>query len=397
MRKKPNSHRVTGNFSGTEDGPGGFFSLYTDTLTQKVLGDVVLGDGRWYRYEMDTDGDVAVTEIPRPSAVCVMEEEINDGDRRQLGAHEGHEHHAVSMTGDKDAHHHHHHHHHGLPQTSYGPGKRARMLQTKRAAGKDKKTSRKQQGRKAQTSSRSFLIYLDMNIMTHPDIDAGISSWGGTTDLVMCNATSASRLPRIMEIVREDYAPFDVTVTSNRTQYDQWNGYRLQVAMIQSVTLGVGSTIGNNRSCGVAFLNSYAAQDNLAWVALCDPRCSANDFMVAQAVSHEAGHTFDLHHDGSAAAGVYLRGIPQTPDTPWPVSRRWNAIMGGSGGWGMAQWSRGEYDGYQNADPDGATEDDLATIYAAIGYRPGSVPCVTVRGPQKTEATRDPQQTDSDR
>ena len=68
--------------------------------------------------------------------------------------------------------------------------------------------------------------------------------------------------------------------------------------------------------------------------------------IVAQAASHEAGHTLGLHHDGTQTAPYYAG------------TSAWGPIMGSSRNRAVSQFSQGEYAGANN------TQDDFAVIQA---------------------------------
>ena len=77
---------------------------------------------------------------------------------------------------------------------------------------------------------------------------------------------------------------------------------------------------------------------------------------VAEAASHEAGHTFGLFHDGTASSS-YSTGHGD-----------WAPIMGVGYGKAITQWSRGEYPSATNH------QDDLAAIAALGGLAPDDRP-----------------------
>jgi hypothetical protein len=211
--------------------------------------------------------------------------------------------------------------------------------------------------------AKPFLIYLDADVTTDPNIGRFYSQWAGVERISLCPLPSAERLANLAAIVREDYAPFDVTVTSDRDAYYDWMDNKIRVGLVSSVQTGLISIGGT--TCGVAYLDRIAMRDNLVWVVLCNGACGASDQLIGQTISHEVGHAFNLQHDGSSSDGAYLRGLPSTPTT-FPSGRRWNTIMGLSGNWGLTQWSRGEYPGYSSAQNN---PDDLQIIGSAVGQR----------------------------
>ncbi len=151
---------------------------------------------------------------------------------------------------------------------------------------------------------------------------------------------SDAELEAINEIylrVAEDYAPFNVTVT---TDQDVFN------AAANAVRVVVGGT-GNNRG-GVAYVNSYGAQKQDCYVF---PNSLGSPKSVAEAISHEVGHTLGLSHDGKGSEEYY------------GGTNGWAPIMGAGYYQALTQFSKGEYQGATQ------TQDDLAYIAAYLGYK----------------------------
>jgi hypothetical protein len=72
---------------------------------------------------------------------------------------------------------------------------------------------------------------------------------------------------------------------------------------------------------------------------------NGNEKYTAEAISHEAGHTVGLYHDGVTGGSAYYSG-----------HSGWAPIMGVGYYQGLVQWSKGEYPNANN------TEDDLTKI-----------------------------------
>jgi len=201
------------------------------------------------------------------------------------------------------------------------------------------------------------VIYLDFNGHTSIDTEWNISYTDGANIVTPAydidsnpGTFSTQELANIQVIwqrVAEDYAKFDVDVTTQdpgvealqKTTTSDAN-YGKRVCIGGSSLDWMGSSAG-----GVAYYNSFDwSVDTAAFVFPAqlgngDPR------YVAEAVSHETGHTFGLHHDGTTAGVEYYQG---TAD--------WAPIMGSGYYSNIVQWSKGEYTGANN------TEDDLAMI-----------------------------------
>ena len=168
-----------------------------------------------------------------------------------------------------------------------------------------------------------------------------------------------ARIVQIWEQVAEDFAPFDVDVTTAdpgieglRRTRDSDPAFGVRVVVTSSDWYGprTGTPIG-----GLALLNVFgASSDQPAFVFAGNLGGSAA--YVAEAASHEAGHTFGLFHDG-AGSSSYSTGHGD-----------WAPIMGVGYGKAITQWSRGEYPSATNQ------QDDLAAIVALGGLAPDDRP-----------------------
>ena len=150
----------------------------------------------------------------------------------------------------------------------------------------------------------------------------------------------------IWQRVAEDYAPFDVDVTT-----EQPPGDRLTRAGstddIYGTTVVITSRSGvYTCNCGgVAYLGVFDDTSDfykpalVFWDAL-----GASEKNVAEAISHEAGHNMGLGHDGTASTGYYTgHGSGATG---------WAPIMGVGYYQALVQWSRGQYSGANNVQDD---------------------------------------------
>jgi hypothetical protein len=154
-------------------------------------------------------------------------------------------------------------------------------------------------------------------------------------------ATDDAWITLVWERVSEDFAPFDINVTTDRAVYDAADVTK-RLHTVFTPTDDVARDTG-----GVAHLWSFRNASPVIWVFL------DGEYACATAASHEAGHAFSLTHDGDATAEYY--GGHNTDYAPG-----WAAIMGAAY-FGeiydeVDQWSKGEYANASN------TEDDLAVI-----------------------------------
>lgn len=146
----------------------------------------------------------------------------------------------------------------------------------------------------------------------------------------------------IWQIVSEDYKPFNINVTTRRDVYDAVHYSKSQMLIItessswySNTSKGVGRfwSFKNNTSPCFVFSNKFGSWPN----------------NIGGVSSHELGHAFGLHHDGSSSTSYYQgHGM-------------WNTIMGGNFSKKTTQFSKGEYEDANN------TEDDLFIITETSG------------------------------
>lgn len=165
----------------------------------------------------------------------------------------------------------------------------------------------------------------------------------------------------IWERVAEDYAPFDIDVTTE--QPSVWNRYTGHV-LITPETDKNGIECPHFGAGGVAFVDvfgeTYYSYDyageclSPAWVLNYELAGYAE--FEAEAAAHEMGHNLALSHDGTKKDSYY--------DGHENGSIGWGPIMGASYNRDVSQWSKGDYTLSNNS------EDDLAIISSQISYRP---------------------------
>jgi hypothetical protein len=197
-------------------------------------------------------------------------------------------------------------------------------------------------------------IYLDFDGATYSG-----TQWKGGAEVVSpaysidadrttFDATEQAQVYLAWRTVAEDFAPFDVNVTTQRpdpsalsrtTSTDQTYGIPVVVTPTNSVGSGCGC--GGTSYVGV-FGEVGATAYQPAWVFTAGSGTSGYD--VGQIISHEVGHTFGLNHDGTAQSPYYAG------------AKGWAPIMGSSYGKRASHWSSGEYPAANNP------EDDTAVI-----------------------------------
>lgn len=164
------------------------------------------------------------------------------------------------------------------------------------------------------------------------------------------NATELADIKAIWQAVAEDYAAFDVDVTTEDPGNAALTGRGIRISIG-----GNGSWFGG--AGGVAYLNSFGRANTPAFVFSKNLGPDHPKY-VWEAVSHEAGHTLGLYHDGtlataSSAGQAYYTGHGS-----------WAPIMGVGYYRQTTQFDRGEYTNANNK------QDDLAVVSSLIGFVP---------------------------
>lgn len=184
-------------------------------------------------------------------------------------------------------------------------------------------------------------------------------AWSKDTNSTVFNTEEQTIIQQVWLRVAEDFAPFDVDVT---TEYpgeaaltranagDQAYGIRALISPISSY-------IGNYG--GIAYVGVFDSVGDYNKPALIFPeKLNHSEKSIAEAISHEVGHTLGLSHDGTT-----------TPSNSYYAGHNnWAPIMGVGYSKPIVQWSRGEYANANN------TENDLSVIQAnGLAYRTDDV------------------------
>jgi pre-peptidase/reprolysin-like metallo-peptidase family M12B len=176
--------------------------------------------------------------------------------------------------------------------------------------------------------------------ITPYDTDGNPSNWSTTEQNVV---------REVWARVAEDYAPFDVDVTTQAPaesaidrsgSSDQQYGTRVVIDPTSWYQSGCGCG-------GVAYVGVYDSTSQHAYyqpALVFTKGVGTGAKNIAEAASHEAGHNVGLSHDGTASVGYYAG------------HNAWAPIMGVGYSKAISQWSKGEYSGANNK------EDDFAVI-----------------------------------
>lgn len=202
------------------------------------------------------------------------------------------------------------------------------------------------------------------------------------------STTELQRIQYIWQRVAEDYAPFDVNVTTEAVPADQITRTGSTDTVFGTTVLVTSSAGVYTCSCGgVAYVGIFDDTSEFYKPALVfyDKLGPGNEKYVAEAISHEAGHNMGLSHDGTSATGYYSgHGSGATG---------WAPIMGVGYSLPLVQWSKGEYLGANNTQDDYAVAqsnglplrlDDHGDVNAAatvlVGTSSGGITTVSSQG-----------------
>ena len=205
-------------------------------------------------------------------------------------------------------------------------------------------------------------------------------AWDLTGNPAVFDDTERTAIQTVWQAVAEDYAPFDVDVTTadpgpagthRASAADDTYGSHVLI----TPSVGAHDTICPTGCGGVAYLDVFDAVNGNgkgpggdgygymqpAWVFPHKLGNSAKN--IAEAVSHEVGHNFGLQHDGTPTLGYY------------GGHGAWAPIMGAGYSRAVSQWSKGDYANANNQ------QDDVAIIRGIAGPRSDEAPTSIAASP----------------
>ncbi|OLT61203.1 pre-peptidase C-terminal domain-containing protein [Moorena bouillonii] len=212
------------------------------------------------------------------------------------------------------------------------------------------------------------IIYLDFDGQTttntlwnqkfgSPIVTPAYDTDGNTSNF---STAETETIWRIWQRVAEDFSPFDVNVTTAQPSDDQ-----LKKTSASDSQWGIRVVIGGDGSWyqqgtgGLAYMDSFNWNTDTPVFIFSENRAGGSEKAVAEAISHEVGHSLGLTHDGNLTNHYY------TGHDNGSVETGWAPIMGEGNDRNLTQWSKGEYTGASNQEDDL----DIITGQNGFGYR----------------------------
>ena len=215
----------------------------------------------------------------------------------------------------------------------------------------------------ANSQANNLNSYPTATAVVYLDFDGHIVSgtmWN-TNGAFTCNPSGLADagITEVFNRVAEDFRPFNINVTTSETKYNS-APYNRRIRVLITTSHQWYSTSAG----GVAYINSFTWGDNTP----CFVFSALHNFNVkniAEAASHEAGHTFGLRHQSS-----YNSSCVKISDYNWGQGTGeigWAPIMGAAYNQNMSLWNSGP-----NSLGCNSIQSDLSVITNAtngFGYR----------------------------
>jgi hypothetical protein len=202
------------------------------------------------------------------------------------------------------------------------------------------------------TAAPSATIYLDFD---GQDIANTLWNSNGAFTCAPANLY-ATEIQKIMVRVSEDYSPFNVTVTTDEAVYLATNANRRMRVVITDSWEWYG-TVG-----GIAHYGSFTWGDNTPCFVF-SSLMGYNEKYIAEAISHEVGHTLGLQHQASFSSSCAFLSEYNTGSGDGEIG--WAPIMGISYYKNVTTWNRGAV-----VSGCGTVQDDVNMLANVIGLRP---------------------------
>lgn len=163
-------------------------------------------------------------------------------------------------------------------------------------------------------------------------VEASAWNMGEPINCLPSGMTDA-QITEVFNRVAEDYRPFDINITTDSLVFlsaPLTNRIRIIVTPTSDWLQGVG---------GIAYTGSFIWGDDTPAFVFCDRLGPNNSKMVAEACTHESGHTLGLSHQSRYDAGCNLTEMYNSGVGTGQTS--WAPVMGNSYYRNMTGWDNG--------------------------------------------------------
>ena len=198
------------------------------------------------------------------------------------------------------------------------------------------------------TASSTILLDFDGH-------DVSSSMWNyGTPFSCLPAVMTDAQITEAFNRVAEDFRPFNINITTDLTKF-------LAAPLSQRIRIIITPTSAWYAGvAGIAYVTSFTWGDDTPAFVFSD-RLLNDPKRVAEAISHETGHTLGLYHQAAYDANCTLTSAYSTGVGTGVTS--WGPIMGNVASRNVTQWNHG-------ATPNGCTflQDNLSVITTTNGF-----------------------------
>ena len=178
-------------------------------------------------------------------------------------------------------------------------------------------------------------------------------NWNGDFNCEPANLLT-DELQKIFDRVTEDFRPFHVSITADESVFSLANPLKRMRVVITETWQWYGQT------GGVSILNSFTTGDNTPCFVF-SSLLGYNEKKIAEAVSHEVGHTLGLRHQAFFDSGCNLLTEYYAGKGTGEVS--WAPIMGNAYSRNLSTWHNGTTSNGCNT-----SQDETAIIASVLGF-----------------------------
>ena len=179
--------------------------------------------------------------------------------------------------------------------------------------------------------------------------------WNTAGEIICAPANlQASEIEKILLRVSEDFAPFNVMITTDESVFNNTDPLK-RVRIIITETWEWFGVAG-----GVAYPGSFSWGNNTPAFVF-STLLFYNEKFIAEAISHEAGHTLGLAHQRSLSANCAL--ISEYHEGMGNGLTGWAPIMGNGYYHNLTTWHKG------TTTSCGSIQDDVSVIATVLGLK----------------------------